>query len=72
VAVILFAPAVVNDVVRVAVPLAGVGDEVLRPEALEGMTVAVPSVVPPEVNVTVPVGPTPLLCVPIVAVKVTF
>jgi hypothetical protein len=72
VAVILCAPAAVNDLVRVAVPLAFVGEEVLRPDALTGTTEAVPMDVPPAEKVTVPVGPTPLLVVPMAAVKVTF
>jgi hypothetical protein len=72
VAVILCTPAVENDLVNVAVPLAAVKFAAFCAEAFAGTIVAVPSVVPPAEKVTVPVGPTPTLCVPIVAVSVTF
>ena len=64
-------PAVANVCVSVAVPDAGTGEFVLRPEAAVPTTFAVPSVVQPVENVTVPVGPIPLLAVAIVAVSVT-
>jgi hypothetical protein len=68
----LLAPPVVNDTGRVAVPLAKVRFTAFPGEAFTGTIGAVPIDVPPAENVTVPVGPTPVLCVPIVAVSVTF
>ena len=47
-------------------------DGEFSPAAAVGTTVtAEPSAVPPTENVTVPVGPTPVLCVAMVAVSVT-
>jgi hypothetical protein len=63
------APAAENDTDAVAVPLALVPVPVRT--AAVPVTVPVPIVVAPDLNVTVPVGPTPLLDVAIVAVKVT-
>jgi hypothetical protein len=56
---------------RVAVPNAATGAAVLRPAAAVGTTLAGPIEVPFAENVTVPVGPAPLLWVAIDAVKVT-
>jgi hypothetical protein len=50
---------------------AATGAAVLRPDAAVGTTVAVPRLVPLVENVTVPVGPAPLLWVEINAVRVT-
>jgi len=55
----------------VAVLNAATGAAVLRPAAAVGTTVAVPRLVPFAENVTVPVGPAPLLWVEINAVRVT-
>jgi hypothetical protein len=70
--VMLCVPAEVNCVVRVALALAFVGEPELRPEALLGVTVTVPRVVDPDINLADPVGPTPLLWVAMLAVKVTL
>jgi hypothetical protein len=64
--VTLFAPVVVNVAANVAVPVAGANG--VRTAAMP-ITGAVPRVVPPEVKVTVPVGPTPELAVVTVADK---
>ena len=62
----LFAPLAVKVAANVAVPVAGANG--VRIKAVP-MTGAVPRVVPPEVKVTVPVGPTPELAVETVADK---
>ena len=56
---------------RVAVPNAATGAAVLRPAAAVGTTLAVPIELPFAENVTVPVGPAPLLWVARRAVRVT-
>lgn len=73
VAVTVTEPAVVNVWLRVAVADANtMGDVEFRFAAAFGTTAtAEPIVVPPAENVTVPVGPAPLLCVAMVAVSVT-
>ena len=63
----LLAPAVVKVAANVVVPIAGANG--MRIAAVP-MTGAVPRVVPPEVKVMVPVGPTPELAVVTVAPKV--
>ena len=65
----LWAPAVGNDTVAEAVPLAGAPDPVKTAAVPD--TVPVPSVVLPDLKATVPVGPAPLLLVPMLTVKVT-
>ena len=65
----LCAPAVGKDTVAEAVPLAGAPDPVKTAAVPD--TVPEPSVVLPDLKVTVPVGPAPLLLVPMFAVKVT-
>jgi hypothetical protein len=67
--VTLCAPAAVNDTLAEAVPLAVVPAPVKT--AAVPVTVPVPMVLPPAINVTFPVGPAPLLPVAIAAVKVT-
>ncbi len=64
----LCAPAAVKDTLAEAVPLAAVPAPVRT--AAVPVTVPVPMVLPPAVNVTVPVGPAPLLPVAIAAVRV--
>jgi hypothetical protein len=64
----LCAPVAVNDTDAEAVPLAGA--KVPVSTAAVPATVPVPMVVLPALNVIVPVGATPLLCVAIVAVSV--
>jgi hypothetical protein len=64
-------PAVANVCDIVAVPNAATGDVVLSPTAAVGTTLAVPMEVPFAKNVTVPVGPAPLLWVNTPAVRVT-
>jgi hypothetical protein len=64
--VTLFAPVVVNVAAKVAVPVAGA--PVVRLAAVP-TTGAVPRVVPAELKVIVPVGPTPELAVVTVADK---
>lgn len=70
VAVTLFAPDDKNVADKVAVPTAGTPVVKLEAVPVTGAG-AVPSIVPPEVKVTVPVGPAPLLLVFTVAVRVT-
>lgn len=65
----LCAPVAVKVALAEAVPLAGI--TVPFKTAAVPITVPVPMVLPPAVNVTVPVGPAPLLPVAIAAVKVT-
>jgi hypothetical protein len=65
----LCAAAAVKVTLAEAVPLAAVPDPVKT--AAVPVTVPVPIVLPPAVNVTVPVGPAPLLPVAIAAVNVT-
>ena len=65
----LCAPAAVKDTLAEAVPLAAAPAPVKT--AAVPVTVPVPMVLPPAVNVTVPVGPAPLLPVAIAAVNVT-
>ena len=62
----LFAPVVVNVAAKVAVPVAGVNGVRIAAVPTTG---AVPRVVPPELKVMVPVGPTPELAVLTVALK---
>ena len=62
----LFAPAVVKVAANVAVPIAGVNGVRIAGVPTTG---AVPSVVPADVKVMVPVGPTPELAVVTVADK---
>lgn len=57
--------------ISVAVPNAATGVFVFKPEAAVGTTAPVPKVEPFAENVTIPVGPAPLLVVAIVAVRVT-
>jgi hypothetical protein len=64
--VTLFAPVVVNVTAKVAVPVVGANG--VRMAAVP-TTGAVPRVVPPEVKVMVPDGPTPELVVVTVADK---
>ncbi|HZV59377.1 MAG TPA: hypothetical protein VFF42_03495, partial [Candidatus Eremiobacteraceae bacterium] len=66
-AVTVFVPAVVNVAAKVAMPVAGA--PVVRLAAVP-TTGAVPSVVPAELNVIVPLGPTPELDVLTVALRV--
>jgi len=66
--VTLFAPVVVNVAANVAVPVAGANGVRIAAVPTTG---AVPRVVPPEVKVMVPVGPTPELTVVTVADKET-
>lgn len=62
----LLAPAVVKVAANVAVPIAGANGVRIAAVPITG---AVPRVVPPEVKVMVPVGPTPELAVVTVADK---
>ena len=64
-------PAVAKVCVRVAVPKAATGVAAFGLEAFVGTTCAVPKVLPPAENVTMPVGPFPLLPVAMLAVSVT-
>ena len=64
----LLAPVVVNVALNVAVPEAGVKGVGVRLAAVP-TTAAVPRIVPAELNVIVPVGPTPELPVLTVALK---
>jgi hypothetical protein len=64
--VTLFAPVEVKVAAKVAVPVAGENDVRIAAVPTTG---AVPRVVPPEVKVMVPVGPTPELAVVTVADK---
>ena len=57
---------------EIAVVSVAVQDAAADAEAAEGVHVPVPKLAVPLVNVTKPVGPAPLLCVEITAVRVTL